>query len=43
MSKKEQNAPQHIKRTTGDWIFDIAVLIFFCIFSSSPCSCNRTN
>ena len=33
MSKKEQNAPQHIKRTTGDWIFDIAVIIFFCIFT----------
>ena len=33
MSKKEQNASLHIKRTTADWIFDIAVIVFFCIFT----------
>ena len=33
MSKKEKASPLHIKRTTGDWIFDIAVIIFFCLFT----------
>ena len=33
MSKKEKAAGMHIRRTTGDWIFDIAVIIFFCVFT----------
>ena len=33
MGKKEQNAPQHIRRTAVDWIFDIAVIVFFCVFT----------
>ncbi|MBR3493849.1 MAG: carbohydrate ABC transporter permease [Clostridia bacterium] len=33
MSKKEKNAAQHIKRSTGDWIFDIAVIILFTLFT----------
>ncbi len=33
MSKKEQAAPIHIKRSTGDWIFDIAVIILFSVFT----------
>ena len=33
MSKKEKAASLHIRRTTGDWVFDIAVIIFFCIFT----------
>ncbi len=33
MSKKEQTAPIHIRRSTGDWIFDIAVIILFSVFT----------
>ena len=33
MSKKEKAASLHIRRTTGDWVFDIAVIIFFCVFT----------
>ena len=33
MSKKEKNAAQHIKRSTGDWIFDIAVIILLTLFT----------
>ena len=33
MSKKEKTAMMHIKRSTGDWIFDIAIIIFFCVFT----------
>ena len=33
MSKKDSASPMHIKRSTGDWIFDIAVIILFSIFT----------
>ena len=33
MSRKEKAAAMHIRRTAGDWVFDIAVIIFFCIFT----------
>ena len=33
MAKKEQAAPMHIKRSAGDWVFDIAVIVFFCVFT----------
>lgn len=33
MKKKEQAASLHIRRTAGDWIFDTAVIIFFCVFT----------
>ena len=33
MKKKESMASLHIRRTTGDWIFDIAVIVFFCLFT----------
>ncbi len=33
MKKKESVASLHIKRTTGDWVFDIAVIVFFCVFT----------
>lgn len=33
MRKKEKPAAMHIKRSAGDWIFDIAVIIFFCAFA----------
>ena len=33
MKNKEQAASRHIKRTAGDWVFDIAVIVFFCVFT----------
>ena len=33
MKKKEQAAPMRIKRTAGDWVFEIAVIVFFCVFT----------
>ena len=33
MSKKEHSATMHIKRTAGDWIFDIAIIILFTLFT----------
>ncbi len=33
MKKKENTASPHIKRTKGDWVFDIAVIVFFCLFT----------
>ena len=33
MKKKESMASLRIRRTTGDWIFDIAVIVFFCLFT----------
>ena len=33
MKKKEQAAPMHIKRSAGDWVFEIAVIVFFCVFT----------
>ena len=33
MSKKDSASPMHIERSTGDWIFDIAVIILFSIFT----------
>ena len=33
MSKKDNAATMHIKRSAGDWIFDIAVIILFSVFT----------
>ena len=33
MKKNEQAASPHIRRSAGDWAFDIAVIIFFCVFT----------
>ena len=33
MKNKESSPAMHIKRSTGDWIFDIAVIIFFSLFT----------
>ena len=33
MKKKEKAAPMHIKRTAGDWVFEIAVIVFFSLFT----------
>ena len=33
MSKKDNAATMHIKRTAGDWVFDIAVIILFSVFT----------
>ena len=33
MKKKEKAASLHIRRTAGDWIFDTAVVVFFCVFT----------
>ncbi len=33
MSKKDIAATMHIKRSAGDWIFDIAVIILFSVFT----------
>ena len=33
MSKKEKQQMMHIKRTAGDWVFDIAIIVFFCVFT----------
>ena len=33
MKKKEKAAPMRIKRTAGDWVFEIAVIVFFSLFT----------
>ena len=33
MSKKQHATPMHIKRSAGDWVFEIAVIVFFCVFT----------
>ena len=33
MSRKEKMPSLHIRRTAGDWVFDIAVIIFFSLFT----------
>ena len=33
MSKKENSAAVHIRRSKGDWVFDICLIIFFCLFT----------
>jgi len=33
MSKKEKTPALHIRRTAGDWVFDIAIIVFFSLFT----------
>ena len=33
MSKKQKAVAMRIERSAGDWVFDIAVVIFFCLFT----------
>ena len=33
MSKKEQMQGVHIRRTAGDWVFDVAIILFFTLFT----------
>ena len=33
MAKKEKAPGMHLKRSAGDWVFDIAVIVFFCVFT----------
>ncbi|MBQ9251671.1 MAG: carbohydrate ABC transporter permease [Clostridia bacterium] len=33
MSKKEKSQATHIRRTARDWVFDIAIIVFFCLFT----------
>ena len=33
MAKKEKAAGLYLKRSAGDWAFDIAVIVFFCAFT----------
>ena len=33
MSKKEKAVTLHIRRSTGDWVFDIALIVFVCVFT----------
>ena len=42
MKNKEQAASRHIKRTAGDWVFDIAVIVFFCVFTFICIFCSST-
>ncbi len=33
MAKKEKASGLYVKRSAGDWVFDIAVIVFFCAFT----------
>ena len=33
MRKKEKASVLHIRRTAGDWVFEAAVVVFFCVFT----------